>query len=418
MMHARVTSGAEWRAHWPLVLTAFLGMSFPPVAIYSLGVVIDPLTREFGWSRTLIMAGASIAAAVAIPCSPLVGALIDRWGVRRLALPGLVLTGISIACLGLANGSATQWMALWGFYAVVALFLKSTMWTTAVSGAFTAGRSLALAITLAGSSMATTVTPPLMRWLTDTYGWREAYAAIALGWGLPTLVLGVFFLFDARDRSRLGVKGASATAAVADLPGLTLREAARSMILARIALATLITLLLTGILVIHKVPILIAVGVPRADAALLAGLSGLAGLLGNLTAGWLMQRFDAGWVAAVTNSMMAASLVPLLEPFRTPTLIVASMLVVGFAGGSKLQLCAYLTSMYAGLRNFGKIYGVMSSIVASTGAAAGLLGGLIYDATGSYDALIIAGIPGSLVAAVLLIRLGPFPDWNRPLGAG
>ena len=86
---------------------------------------------------------------------------------------------------------------------------------------------------------------------------------------------------------------------------------------------------------------------------------------------------------------------------------------MGYAGGTKLQICAYLTSIYGGLRNYGKIYGVMASIIAVTGAIGPLFGGIMYDLAGSYDTLILSGIPMSLLAAVLLIRLGPFPEWAQ-----
>ena len=42
----------EWKAHWPLVLTTFLGMSYPSMAYYSMGLFIEPLSQAFGWSRT------------------------------------------------------------------------------------------------------------------------------------------------------------------------------------------------------------------------------------------------------------------------------------------------------------------------------------------------------------------------------
>ena len=407
------TRAAEWRAHWPLVLAAFVGISLPIVPYNALGLFIEPLSKEFGWSRTLIAAGGSMAAAVTIPLAPFFGALVDRWGARRLALPGLILTGLMIAAFSLANGSAVQWLALWGVYALVGLLLKSTLWTAAVSGVFTAGRSLALSCTLSGMALAAIGAPPVARWLIDAYGWREAWRYLAVGWTLPAFVLCVFFLFDVHDRRR---RPATATTGEApELEGLSIRQALRSLPLYRIALATLLTLLFSSSLIIHKVPLLTEAGVSRETAALLASLAGVAGVVGGLTTGWLMQRFDAGWVAGITNALMALALVFLLEPFRTPTLIVAAMLVVGYAGGTKVQICAYLTSVYAGMKNYGKIFGVMGSIIAVTGAIGPLFGGIMYDVAGSYTLLIWSGIPASLLAGALLIRLGPFPDWARAM---
>ncbi|HKT75584.1 MAG TPA: MFS transporter [Sphingobium sp.] len=402
----------EWRAHWTLVLASFVGVSFPTAAYYSLGLFIEPMTREFGWSRTQISVGPSVAGLVIIPLAPLVGAMVDRWGARLIVLPGAVLTALAIAGFGLANGSYAQWVLLWSLFALASVLLKTTVWTTAISGSFDAGRSLALAVVLSGTALATSLAPPLARWLTDSFGWRSAWMLLGCGWGVPVLILCALFIRDARDRQRRAGRSSRPESAAPVLPGLTLGEAARSLPILRIGLATLITLLLSSALVVHKVPLLEDAGVSRATAGYLASLSGIAGILGSLTTGWLMERFNAGWIAGLTNGITAVALIFLLAPFRTPTLIVVAMVVVGYAGGTKLQICAYLTSLYAGLRHYGKIFGVMGSIIAVTGAIGPLIGGLAYDYAGSYDALIIAGIPASLISALLIIGLGPYPDWK------
>ena len=411
-----MTAAQEWRAYWPMVLAAFVSLGFPIMPYNSLGLFIDPLSNEFGWSRTIVTAGASLAAVLAVPCSPFIGALVDRWGVRRLALPGLILTGGAMAGFGLANGSESQWLMLWGIYAIVALVLKSTIWTAAISHAFTAGRSVALAVVLAGGSGASAaITPPLAEWLIDAHGWRAAYWLLAAGWGAPAFLLSLLFLRDIRGGQVMRHK-AGAMASSADLPGLTVREALRSPPLIRVAIATFFTLILTSALIVHKVPLLTEAGVARQTAAWLTSLSGLAGLVGGLTTGWLLGRFNVGMVGGLTNAAMAIALVPLLEPFRTPTLIVLSMLVVGYAGGTKLQMCSYLTGLYGGMRNYGKIFGIMASIIAFTGAMSPMFGSAIYDLSGSYTLLILIGIPLSVISSFLLFGLGPIPDWTQRTG--
>ena len=424
MTSIRQMRAAEWRAYWPLVLACFTGMSFPTAAYYSLGLFITPLTEEFGWSRTEISAGASIAALVTIPLAPFIGAIVDRWGSRRIVLPGIVVTMLAMAAFGQASGSAVQWMALWAIFAVASLMLKSTVFAFAISGRFDAARSFALAIVLSGTALSTTIAPPLARWLIDSVGWRDTWLYIAVGWGLPTLILCAFFLFDMHDDVRRSRGSGTARqehsdtkGSRPDLPGLTIAQAWRSIAIWRIALATLITLLFSTALALHMVPILEEVGLDRETAAWLAGLYGIAGFTGSLVAGWLMDRVDAGRIGFVTNAATAFALIFLLEQFRTPTLIVVAMLVVGFASGAKLELCAYMTSRYAGLRNYGKIFGVMGSIVAVTGAVGALLGGVAYDVAGSYDGLIMLSIPAGLISAFLIVGIGRYPDWGTEKAA-
>lgn len=401
----------EWKSYWPLVLTAFLGMSYPPIAYYSMGLFIEPLSRDFGWSRTEIAIGASISAIVTVPLMPVVGALVDRWGVRFLALPGAVLTAACISSFALADGNLFQWGLLWGIFALCQAFLKTTIWTAAVMSRFVAARSLAIAVVLCGASFANIVAPPLARWLIDSFGWRMTYVALGMGWGLPVFLLCALFLYDGHDDKRRGDRRGVGEKPVYEY-GLSIHAALRSGPIIRIAVATLITLLLTACLVVHQVPLLIDAGLSRASAAYLASLSGIGAIAGSLISGWLMDRFHAGTIGAITNAMAAVALVMLLEPFRTPTLIVVAMLVIGYTSGTKLQLCGYLTSIYAGLKNYGKIFGVMASIIAVSSALGPMLGGAIYDSTGSYTLFIWGAIPASLCSGLLLLGLGPYPDWD------
>lgn len=417
-MEPSPTRAEEWRRHWPLVLTAFLGFGVSFVAVNSIGLFIEPLDEEFGWSRTEISAGVAMVSLMIVLLSPVMGAMLDRWGGRRLALPGLVLAALAIAGFGLANGSFIQWIGLWFIYGLGALLIKATLWTAAISSTFTVGRGLALSITLSGSAMVAIIIPPLAEWLIGHFGWRAAFVALALIFGLPALAMAYFFLYDARDRQRIALK-ANAGDGASDAPvleGLSVSEASRSLPLYRIAAATLITLTLTTAFGVHQFPLLTEAGVSRQNAALLASLAGVTSIIGKLVTGWLMERFDAGLIACVTNSLMAVALIFLLEPFRTNTTIVLAMLIIGYSNGTKLQIWAYLTSIYAGMLNYGKIFGVMASVIALAGLGP-ILGGVIYDMTGGYNLLIIVGIPISVIAGMLLLKLGPYPPWARSLEA-
>lgn len=403
---------AEWRTHWPLVLAAAVGFSFHSIVTYSIGLFIQPLSEEFGWSRAQITAGLTLAAISTVPLSPVVGTLIDRWGTRRLALPGLLLTSLSLASFGLANGSNSQWLALWAFYALVALAVKSTVWTTAVAKVFFEGRGLAMAVVLCGTAITQILAPPITRLLIDTVGWREAYFWLAAAWGGPTLILAVFFLFDSHDIAKGHGKKLGSQNLLSDaLSGLTLRAALRNSSLLRIALATLIMMLLGIAVIVHQVPILTEAGVTRERAAYLASLSGVAGIAGKIITGWLMDRYHGAKVGGITLGISGVAFLMLLEPIRTPGLIVLSMIIIGYATGAKLQVTAYLTGRYGGMRNFGALFGTMSSLLAIGAGFGPVIAGAIFDYSGSYEPLLLIGFPAMLFCAILIYSLGPYPVW-------
>src|SRR6185437_7662762 len=76
---------------WWVMLASFIGMVFGTAAIlvFSLGVFIQPLQQEFGWTRAQISVGAAIIVWVSVLTQPIQGILIDRYGVRRVVLPSI-----------------------------------------------------------------------------------------------------------------------------------------------------------------------------------------------------------------------------------------------------------------------------------------------------------------------------------------
>lgn len=411
----------EWQQNWTLVLACFAGFSFLTLMTGSLSMFMQPLSEEFGWSRTLISAGFSISTLMTAVLSPFVGLVVDRYGSRRMAVPGLVVTALVIAAFSLMSGSVTQWILLWLLYAAISISVKTTVWTAAVAGVFKSSQGLALGVTLCGSAAAQAVLPPLVNWLIDEFGWRAAYVWLAVGWGGITLLLCVFFLFDAHDRRAAQLarsdkpdeKGRLESARP-DFNGLTIPEAWRDPALWRIAFSTLVIMALTIGLTIHQIPILTEAGVSRTHAALLASLAGVAGVIGKLATGLLLDKYRPNWVGGLTLAATALAFGLLIDGVASPPLIIFAMLVNGYTQGTKLQINGYLTARYAGMRNFGSIYGFMNSLVAFGSGAGPVLAGLAYDSAGNYGLFLIVGTLGSLLCGILLLTLPDYPEWEEP----
>ena len=409
------TAAAEWRENWTLVLACFSGFFFFSILTASMSVFMEPLGDEFGWSRTLLSAGVSIASITTAVLSPFFGILIDRHGARRVAMPGLVATSLAIAGVGLVNGSPAAWLGLWGFYAVISISVKTTVWTAAVSGVFDAARGLALGVTLAGAAAAQTVIPPLAHWLIVAFGWRLAYAALGLGFGAVSLLLCGLFLYDAHDRraAALTEAGTRPPRTPPDFPGLSLAEAWRSRALWQIGIATFVIMLLTIGLLIHQIAILGEAGVSRGQAAWLASLAGLMGIVGKLITGVLLDRYPGRWVGGLTLCTTAVAFALLIDGVHSPVLIVVAMFVNGYTAGAKLQIASYLTVRYAGMRHFGKIYGAVTSLVALGSGLGPLIAGSVYDLSGGYGPFLMAGALGSVLCGLLILALPGYPDWER-----
>lgn len=416
MPPAPQSATAEWKAHWPLVITAMLGLSFGTVMSLSLGLFMGPLEQEFGWSRAQISIGMTISALVSTPLSPFGGALVDRFGPRRVALPGVALTALAVAAFALLLGSYWQWIVWWVLYALCALLIRQTLWNSAVSSAFEKSRGMALAVMLCGLGIGQGLTPIIAHELIANHGWRTAYAVLGLGWGGMVLALLVPFFHTAVPQAAAGAPAdnASPAARPSQLPGLTLRQALRNRQVLLIGLAMLLQAAVGGAFVIHMVPILIWSGIGSGNAAAMAGLVGLASIFGKLISGWLADRTRSGWLPFSAYGGPALAYLLIWQSHGSLAMITVAVLISGYSNGALSQLTAYLLSRYAGLAHYGKIFGLIASMM-SLGAGIGpALAGIVYDDTHSYELLLLAGMPLALIAGLSVAFLGPYPDFTKP----
>lgn len=398
----------EWRRYWPMVLASMFGLSVGTLPTATLGLFMQPLGDEFGWSRTQVSLGLTIFALVGLPLAPLVGMLVDRFGARRIAIPGLLLTGACFASFGLISGAYHQWVLLWIVYTLASLMTRTLVWSSSISAAFTKGRGLALAVLLCGTAIATALGPTVARLLIAEWGWRGGYIGLGIGWGWTALLLAVLFFRDVRARH--GSTAPGEAAASPQLPGgLTLREAVGNLPQVRVAFAMSIQALMGGAVLVHIVPMLVADGLTAAQATTIAAILGLASIIGKLATGWLIDRISGSLLPVVAYGGPALGYALLLQASGSIWLLSFAVFVLGYCSGAALQLATYLTTRYAGLRNFGAIFGVVSSLMALAGGIGPALGGWVFDTTGGYTLLLTAGVPAAAVAGLLVFRLGPYP---------
>ncbi len=410
MNSGQPTASAEWKLHWPMVIAAMAGFSFNGVATITLGVFIPQLRAEFGWTVAQIAAGTTIFALVSTPLAPFAGALVDRFGPRPVALLGLALSSLVFAAFSLLDGAYWQWLAIWAGFSIVALGIRTIVWNSAISAQFTASRGLAIAMVLSGVAFTSSLGPSITHWLIENQSWRGAYLGIGLGWGGLALLLSILFFRDSRSRQRAGPGESGDAPAPAELPGgLTLGQAIRDSRLQRITLAVFLQTIMSAAMAVLIVPVLISLGIGKAEAAGMAAIVGISSLVGNLGAGALVDRIQAALLPFAGFALPAVGYGLVVVSRGDGFMISAGLACLGLAGGATLQMAAYLVSRYAGVRHFGKIFGVVSSLMGLAGGIGPVVGGIIFDFTHSYIALMVGGIPLALIAGLAVFGLGPYP---------
>ncbi|HEX7876247.1 MAG TPA: MFS transporter [Sphingobium sp.] len=405
-------SATEWRHHWPVVLASGAGIALSSTHVYMIGPLTAPLEREFGWSRAEITSGLAIVSALGVCLAPLIGLLIDRYGPRVIGLVGICALCGAIMLLSIASQNIWSWWILWFLLGICALFIKPTIWIAAVSGFFSASRGLALAVTLCGTGIGSTLTTLIAATLADRYGWRTALIGLGSFWLVVTLPIALLFL--ARSPRRRGDRHpASPMVDRSALPGLGRREGLTSPSFVKLAIAAFLIAIVAVPFAALLVPILGSTGLERGTAASIASMVGIASLVGRLGMGSLVDRTDGRWLAAISVSLpILASGLLLYAPGSIP-MASAAAIVLGLSLGAELDLVAYLATRHVGLRNFGLLFGVIAGLLSLATGMGPLIVSHVYDVTGSYTLILWAYMPVCLVSAALFLGLGPYPDFDQ-----
>ena len=401
------TATSEWKNYWYLPITAALGYATAVMYVYSMGPFIEPIQKEFDWSRAQISSGITIAAFFsALFCIP-IGILVDKIGPRRVGLAGVLMMAGSVALLGTATGSKTNWVLLWAILALSTLPVQATVWTSAVNTRFEKSRGLALAITLSGASLSAAVFPVIATWLIGSFGWRTAFMALSGCWIALIFPAMLFGFRGAHDDTAL--KRTSAVDTARQLGGLTLSEGVRSSALYKLVMAGgFFSFTAIGV-VVHFVPILKDAGAEPLAAAGVASLVGIFSVVGRIGTGFLLDRLPGHLVGAFACFLPIIASALLILDGSDPFNQAIAAAIFGLTLGSEVDVIAFLAARYFGLRNFGALYGAMVMAL-SLGVAFGPLGaGAMYDVYGSYTSFLILISILMGITAVALFSLGATP---------
>ena len=393
-------TGSEFSHHWLLVLVCAVGIGVGVSALpfYTQGLFIEAWIADFGWTRaqaSLGILGSTLALAAVLP---FIGSIVDRYGLVTPVMISLLGLSVAYVLLGLFVQSIATFVMLAMLQAILGSASSPLAYTRAINTVFDKQRGLALGVALSGAGLAATFGPTLISNAIDAFGWRGAYYAMALF----TLVVGAVIVIVL---SRL--KGASASTNIdTEAASEDFKIAKASRTYWTIMAAIFCLSLGLGGLMIHFVPILLDVGFTTDAAVKIAGVIGIAVVLGRLLVGFAVDRIFAPRVAiAILCACISGVLA--LALFGSAVAVPAAF-VIGFSVGAEVDLIGYLVARYFGIHAYGQIYGRQySTFLIATGLSPVILGA-VRDATGTYTASLFTAAAFMIVSAALFAKLPKF----------
>jgi MFS family permease len=366
---------------------------------YAYSVFLVALLREFGWSRSVLAGAFSVFTLVSGGAGPVLGALADRFGPRRLILIGGVLLAASLW----ADSFVTRaWHLYLAFGLMTAIGVATAGWTPAVvlvQRQWHARLGLALGIAGSGVGLGIFLVVPLCQGLIDAFGWRWAFrglGTLALLWILPVTALFVHDL-PATPRPTAPSPGEGAGAG-----GFSLDGALASGSFRFIALAVFLGSICSQTLHVHQAAFFVDHGLPAMTAASVISVVGAASILGKTGGGFVSDLFPREAVYALGMVGMIGGVGVLWLVAAAPSAWLALGYGVLFGLGYSVTAFVVPAMMSDRFRgpNFGAIFGA-TQVASALGSALGAwMAGRIFDATGSYALAFSIAAAAAAVAAL------------------
>lgn len=377
---------------WVMVALTFLTAVCSSAAISLPGLILLPLVKEFGWTRSDISGAIALMLALFGIMAPFAGALILRYGLRRLVATAAVLVVIALT-------GTTQVTAKWHLWASLGLVLGTAAGLTALALSATVAnrwfakrRGLAMGVLTAAFAAGQLTFLPTAAWLATTFGWRMAVFPAIIGCG----VCAVLYVLFARDypadigmapfgETRIQPRPPAAAGNAVTISLSVLRDASRLRIFWVLAGTFFICGLSTsGIVNQHFIPFCADNGIAPVQAASYLALMGVFNFAGTICSGWLSDRFDNRVLLGWYYGLRGLSL--MILPFTSFDVLSLSVFAVFFGLDyvSTVPPTVRLAAQHFGAAKAPIVFGWAFSAHQLGGALSALATGVSRDALASY----------------------------------
>jgi sugar phosphate permease len=356
-------------------------------AVATFSVFVEPLTREFGWSRTALSGAVSLGGLLAAIAAPLIGPLLDRRGSRLVLCVAILVNCAALLLLSLTPSLLVFYLLFciarmnWAGPFELGIYAGLNNWFVRRR---TSAASIANLVQMLGL-----VTMPLIAQFAIVHdGWRAGWIALGL------VVVGVGFLpvalFLVRRPEDIGLKPdlASAGGPVAGTsprpePAFSRGQALRTASFWLLLLYAVTIYPVQAGVSLHQAAHLVRRGLDPTTAALIVSFFSLMSAAATIVCGFLPRRWPIRLPLAAAGVLAAIGtwLMPGINSAAEGYLYAG---VFGAGIGSMLTLLPIAWADYFGRTNYGAIRGVALPFQVLAQAAGPLVSGALYDWTGTY----------------------------------
>jgi MFS family permease len=384
----------------------------------TMSLLVGPLGREFHWSPPGMFLAITFAGLTTVLVGPFIGKLVDRFGARYMILASFALEAMVLYSFRYLGPDISAFYLRYALLAGLASGTTALTFSALLARWFDRRRGLALGIGLSGLGFGGAFWSLITQRLITTVGWRDTFPYLAAIIAFVVLPILLICIRETPASMGLHVDGDTADEAAAarkasakpsgELAGVTLRQAAGTATYWQVLLCFFAMSSAIYGVTLNIVSLLGQRGFSPAAAAAVQASTWLALVFGRVSAGWLMDRFFAPRVAA---AFMVPSMIGLamLILGHGQTMAYAGAALVGLASGAEVDVLAFLTSRYFGLRHYGTIYATFFSAYALGTSAGPLFTSWLAGTAGNYSMplWLMAGLMAASATALFFFKRFP-----------
>jgi MFS transporter, OFA family, oxalate/formate antiporter len=345
-------------------------------AVATLSIFVEPLTREFGWSRAALSGAVSLAGVLAAVISPGIGSLLDRHGPRMVLCIAVLVNAAALVLLSFTP-------SLLVFY--VLFCIARTNWAVpfdlgiygAINSWFIARRTFATSVATMAQIAGLVAMPLIAQAAIASDGWRSGWVAL----GVVTLLVGFLPVWLFLGRRPEDMEVVSPPGHVE--PDFSRAQAMRSPAFWLLMVYTVLIFPVQAGVSLHQAAHLVERGIAPASAAAVVSVFSLMAGLGTFACGFLPRRLPIRFAMAVAGVLALAGTLLMTRIGSAAEGTLAGG-VFGFGIGAVLTLLPVAWADYFGRANYGAIRGLALSAQVLSQAAGPILSGALHDLTGNY----------------------------------
>ncbi|GAA1365122.1 MFS transporter [Arthrobacter rhombi] len=404
-IHSPAGANPRQLNRWWYVLTGFLTLLFGTSTVNVLvNVLAAPMTKEFGWERSVMTNGLSIETMMVGISIVVLGFLIDRYGPRIPTVPMSLAFGGGLMLMAALPNSEFLYYLLCFVIGAGAGAVNPVAHSTVVSAWFKNGRGLSLGILMTGLGACGVMMPYLANWVLSWGGWRMTFLIIG---ALCTIIPAAVYAFITRMPAEHETvrQAARSRGKVAGESLLTVARKYRQFWLLSIAifLVSSATFGLMG----QTVPMTTDKGVDPVTAVTVLSVISMTSIGARFLVGFLLDRFYAPLIGIIIFALCGVGVFFLISSASVGPMMLGAALI-GLGLGAEGDVAAYMCSRYFPQHSYGRVLGFIYFLYAQGSAFGIFLLGHIYGTTGSYQSGALPIIIMVAAAILCLLFMGPY----------